>query len=466
MAAVVINTKLRLTSKEKTPSVWLEGQKLAKGGIETGQVLYAHFDKSSRRVVASKTGDADLNDVKAFTVSRRRRNGKEYPLIELRAEELASLFEGVELLRVAIKDGKITIRPHGQQQKVQSRLERLLSKVRNGEKLATGSLFHGGGVLDRALHEGFSEAGLYSSIRVAVEIESKYLDCSLNNNSMLWDDNSIAIESPIESVELSNAPQLDLVVAGIPCTGASISGRTKGKLSCAEEHSSAGALFVYFLNFVLATQPAIVLFENVPPYQKTASYMVIESVLLTAGYDIHTSVLNGNSLGALENRDRLVCVATTKGLDFDFDRIEPVRVKEQTLSEIIDFYPQDSDKWKTYSYLADKEQRDIANGKGFKRQLLDGTNDSCGTIGRGYNKARSTEPFLVSPFGDGKSRLFSPAEHARAKGIPENLVNGVSDTTAHEILGQSVIFPVFQAVGKCIAAQVKEAVTIKHVAAA
>ncbi|BFM18833.1 DNA cytosine methyltransferase (plasmid) [Maricurvus nonylphenolicus] len=466
MTAVVINTKLRLTSKEKTPSVWLEGQKLAKGGIETGQVLYAHFDKSSRRVVASKSGDADLNDVKAFTVSRRRRNGKEHPLIELRAEELASLFEGVEVLRVAIQNGKITIRAHSQQAKVKSRLDRLFEKVLEGKKLDVGSIFHGGGVLDRALHNGFAMSGLQSAIKVAVEIEGKYLDSSLANNPMLWDKDSIAIESPLESVELASAPLLDCVFAGIPCVGASLSGRAKGKLSCAEEHSSAGALFVYFLNFVLATQPAIVVFENVPPYQKTASYMVIESVLLTAGYDIHSTVLNGNTFGALENRDRLVCVATTKGLDFDFDRIEPVRVKEKTLSEILDYYPQDSDKWKTYSYLAEKEQRDMANGKGFKRQLLDGTNDSCGTIGRGYNKARSTEPFVISPFGDGMSRLFSPLEHARVKGIPEDLINGVSDTTAHEILGQSVIYPAFQAVGNCIATQVREAVSMQHVAAA
>lgn len=77
-----------------------------------------------------------------------------------------------------------------------------------------------------------------------------------------------------------------------------------------------------------------------------------------------------------------------------------------------------------------------------------------------------TEPFVISPFGDGMSRLFSPLEHARVKGIPEDLINGVSDTTAHEILGQSVIYPVFQAVGNCIGTQVRETVSMQHVAAA
>jgi len=36
-------------------------------------------------------------------------------------------------------------------------------------------------------------------------------------------------------------------------------------------------------------------------------------------------------------------------------------------------------------------------------------------------------------------RLFTPAEHAAVKSIPARLIaSGISKTTAHEILGQSV----------------------------
>lgn len=45
------------------------------------------------------------------------------------------------------------------------------------------------------------------------------------------------------------------------------------------------------------------------------------------------------------------------------------------------------------------------------------------------------------------SRLLTPAEHARVKGIPLEVIEGVSETVAHEGLGQSVIFPKFEAVG-------------------
>lgn len=75
--------------------------------------------------------------------------------------------------------------------------------------------------------------------------------------------------------------------------------------------------------------------------------------------------------------------------------------------------------------------------------MLTGEETVCGTIGRHYNKRRSTEPFLQrhGTCGTPKARwqrLFSPREHARVKSVPESLIDGVNKTRAHEILGQSV----------------------------
>lgn len=72
--------------------------------------------------------------------------------------------------------------------------------------------------------------------------------------------------------------------------------------------------------------------------------------------------------------------------------------------------------------------------------------ESCGTIGRFYAKCRSTEPFIVNKKDPGLSRILTPREHCRVKGIPQEVIEGLADTTAHEILGQSVIYPAFQAV--------------------
>jgi DNA (cytosine-5)-methyltransferase 1 len=198
--------------------------------------------------------------------------------------------------------------------------------------------------------------------------------------------------------------------------------------------------------------PAICLIENVKEYLNTASMTVIRQVLTALGYELSIKVVSGFEMGSLEKRDRMCLVATTPGacLPVDFDQLKPIREREAQLSDVLEDVPESSESWKPYSYLADKEVRDKKAGKGFARQLLTGEEDGCGVIGRGYAKARSTEPFIVAKHNPELSRLLTVREHARVKTIPESMVEGLSDTKAHEVLGQSVIFTVFEAVGELI----------------
>lgn len=199
--------------------------------------------------------------------------------------------------------------------------------------------------------------------------------------------------------------------------------------------------------------PALVILENVVEYASTAAMIVIRSVLSHLGYQLSETVLDGHSLGSLEKRKRLCLVATTPGVcePVDFNQLVPVRQREEKIADVLEVIPADSGMWKTYDYLADKELRDKAAGKGFARQLLIGGEDGCGVIGRGYAKARSTEPFIVAPHDPRLSRLMTPAEHARVKTIPEKLIEGLGSTRAHEVLGQSVIYCAFVAVGVLMA---------------
>lgn len=441
--ATIVNTKLGEHRGKKR--VWLEGAKLAREGYEPGQ-KYDLVLKDSQVVIR-------VCDTGKFTVSKRTRNGRTMPIIDVSSQELAELFDGVEMLRVFIRQGTIVISAHHQHERVVERVERLFTKLENGEPLSVCSLFHGGGVLDKAIHSGLERSGINSSIAVAVEMEGKYLDASLRNNTELWDDKSIVIESPIQSVNLSRKPpQVDLLVGGIPCTGASRAGRSKNKLwggeigGHAESHESAGALFFNFLQFVEALNPAMVVIENVDTYQKTASMEVIRSVLTSLGYNIQERILDGNEFGVLERRKRLCVVGTSVGIDtFDIREVKPLRQKEACIQDILEPVELDSQRWKSFDYLAEKEKRDKAAGKGFSRQLLTGEESYLGTIGKDYAKCRSTEPFIVHPEQPELSRILTPLEHCRVKGIPSELIEGESDTVAHQILGQSIVFPAFEA---------------------
>lgn len=440
----IINTRLGVN--RGTPRVWLEGKKLISSFVP-GQKIKVHVD-SLKKVVSFFATTSDDYD---YTVSKRERNGRVRPLIEIKDKVLSEIFgEKGALLRVVIKNGSARIEAHGLDKNVTERCLRFCSKIKSGEDLSIGSLFSGGGIIDAAIHKGMKLGGINTYTKFVVEQEQKYLDTMVANQPDLFRSDSILIESKIEAVELRNPPKVDGMVLGIPCTGASRAGITRNKIKAAEFHDEAGACFFYALQLIGLCQPAFIIIENVKEYLKTTSMAVIQSVLKTWGYELQFAVFNGVKFGTLENRDRMVLMAVTKGLNsFDIESVKPVVENTKKVSDILEVIDSDDERWKTYEYLATKEIRDRDEGKGFRRQLLDGTESSVPTIRRLYHKAGSTDPFLKHSDGL-RSRLFTALEHSRIKGIPADSIHGVSNTTAHEILGQSVCFPVFLALGRSI----------------
>ncbi|MBL1267701.1 MAG: DNA cytosine methyltransferase [Halomonas sp.] len=421
--------------------LWLEGNRLARTGITPGQRFNLVAGRKSLTLQFTEDG--------AYKVSRRKRGEVELPVIDITAAELAQALGKVERVRVVVRGNRVDITIHHHDLAESDRMGRLLQSLTKGEPLEIGSIAHGAGVLDHAIHTGLADVGMPSRLAFANELEGAYLEASLANNPV-WDEDSIAIQGPMEEVEWHKLPFIHLLCAGLPCTGASLSGRAKNKLDRAEAHETAGSLFIAFMNAIQTLRPAMVLLENVPQYQTTASMTVIRSVLSSIGYDVHETILDGYAMGSLERRNRLCMLAVSKGIEVDLEALEPVRQRETLIAEVLEPFQAVQDRFKPNSYLADKEARDLAAGKGFRRQLLDGSEGSLGTIGRGYSKARSTEPFLRHPDDSGQSRLLTKAEHARVKTVPEMLVQGLSETVSHELLGQGVVHCAFRAVGRLI----------------
>lgn len=443
----IINAKIG--ESKGVSRVFMEGRHLLTAGVQIGKKYSIKSDKVARRLelIEVQSGFAG----KCISVSKRERNGIVHPVIDLRSEQIREVFEDDHKVRVAIRRGRIVITALQIQTKIRERLKRMKDKLERGAKLAVASIFHGGGIADRAVHSGLMRSGVGSFIQVGVEIEGEYLDSSMRNNSELWTEDSIAIESDVRDVWLGdNTPQCDVLIAGVPCLGASRAGRSRLKLEHAECHDGAGALFVDYLNWLRHVNPCVAILENVGEYANTASMAVIRSVFSHLGYKVHEAILDGWDFGTLERRKRLVVVAMTPGIgdSFSFENLKQNRVRESCINDILDEVPLDDPSWKDYEYLAKKEARDIAHGKGFMRQLLTGEEDGCGVLSRGYKRGRSTEPYLLHPENPALSRLFTKAEHERLKGMPAGITDGVSETTGHQICGQSVSFPKFVSVGE------------------
>ncbi|WP_231115680.1 DNA cytosine methyltransferase [Pseudomonas monteilii] len=408
----IINAKIG--ESKGVSRVFMEGRHLLTAGIQIGKKYSIKSDKIARRLelIEVPTGFAG----KCISVSKRERNGVVHPVIDLRSEKIREVFEDDHKVRVAIRRGRIVITALQIQTKIRERLKRMKEKLERGQKLAVASLFHGG-VLDRALHSGMVKSGVGSFVQVGVEMESDYLDCSIRNNGDIWTEDSIAIHSDVRDVYLSeNTPLCEILVGGIPCVGASKSGRSKNKLAFAESHNDAGALFVEYLNWLRHVNPCIAIIENVGEYANTASMSVIRSVFTHLGYVVHEAVLDGWDFGTLEHRKRLVVVAITPGIgdSFSFDNLKVNKVRESCINAIIDQVPLNDGSWKEYSYLAEKEVRDLAAGKGFARQLLTGEEDGCGTLG-----CQSPE-YRAVPGAPRGSKAQQAFQHGRAREAERN----------------------------------------------
>jgi DNA (cytosine-5)-methyltransferase 1 len=430
---------LKLSQNRGHKRVWLEGRRLADAGFLPGIHYGISINEATKALTICISGGHRV-------VSHKKTGSGDVPVIDLNNSELDGLFGEVSRIKVVIRNKSIEVTVHPDDQAVIERLTRLANKIKCSDPVNIGSLAHGGGIMDHALHEGLDRAGVSSRLSFAIEIEHDYLESSLRNNS-IWDKDGLAICAPMEEVEPSILPKIEFLAAGLPCTGASLSGRTKNSLKFAEQHETAGRLFTAFLSIVKSCNPATIILENVPLYSTTISMHIIRDCLTHWGYEVHEHIVGPDIGQSLETRERMVMVAITRGIDFDWRALMPVRKKEQNLGEILDEVAADAPVWSEYSYLKDKEVRDISAGKGFRMQILGPEAKAVGTIGRGYSKVRSTEPKIQHPEVAGLMRQLSPAEHARVKTVPASLIAGLGQTTAHEILGQGVVHSAFIAIG-------------------
>lgn len=441
-------TKLA-SDKRGNPRIWIEGRKLETAGFLPQARYRMTVDKEACRIVLALDSHGDR------TVSRRKRRGTENPIIDIANAGALRSFEGIKTLRIDFTKGTLTIEPSAVEARRHRRELRTKSRLDSNSALRTGSVSTGLGVLSHAIHEGLANAGKTSELAFSVEIDQEYQDLCAERNPA-WHPSTVAINMPLQEFAfdhdaIGRIEEVDILEAGIPCTAHSIAGRSKKKLAMPEHDPVAGHLVVGFLAIVAATNPSIVLVENVPQYAESASFSILCNQLREWHYDVTHVILKGEDFDCLEHRHRMALLATSKGMKADIiSAVKKDQKNELTVGSILEDVPEDSNVWSEMSYLKDKEKRDRIAGKGFRMQILGPEDKKVGTIGRGYAKIRSTEPKLRHPTNPDLLRQFTPTEHARIKGIPEEMVKDLGITTAHEMLGQSIVAAPFRALGEAI----------------
>lgn len=429
------------------PRIFFDGLQAVRAGFAPGEKF--NVDVDGARVVITKADDGSR------VVSARRKNDEDLPVIDLNSAELKAVFEGMDAIRVVVGQGRVYLLPIASEARKVERMGRLKKRLAAGEPLAAGSLAHGGGVLASAIHTGLHDAGIRCDLVFANEIREDLMVHAMEANDV-WSDRTAALAVPMQELAqdewlMSQLPKLDLLEMGLPCSGASLAGHTKKGLGKMEDHAEVGHLVYSALAILSKTNPAVVLFENVERYADTASAQILRHQLRDMGYITHEAVLDGADFGCLEKRERWCMVAVTKGIEFSFENLAPALRVVRTLSVALDpSIGLDDPRWREVAYLKAKRVRNESTGDGFKMQFITPESVSVPTLRKGYFKGGSTDARLVHPTESNLSRLLTAAEHARVKGVPAELVDGLSETTAHELLGQGIVYEPFRAAGERI----------------
>lgn len=445
------------------PRVWFEGSAPARAGFVHGARFSVQPHPTESGLVIS------LNDSGERRVSKKTySSGREVPVLDINSKEDLAALQGCESIRVVFSEGRVYLSPLASEQRRVRRLSRLRDKLQAGQSLAVAGVCAGGGVLSHAVHAGLDDAGVATRLALHNEIREDLVEHASEHNETI-DEDTVLLQMPLQELAFDDAllkrvGEVDLMELGLPCSGASVAGRAKRSLSLPEAHPDVGHLVVGALALIAKLNPVACIFENVVPYASSASAHLIRQQLRDFGYETHEIELFGPDFGELEARKRWCLVAVSKGIEFDLPALKPEPFVVRRLGDVLE--PPDSPalRWSPMEGLKAKRSRDAAAGKGFKMQVFDGSETYIGTLTKGISKNRSTDPKIQHPREPQLLRVPTAREHARCKGVPEHLVDGLSHTTAHELLGQGIVYRPFRQVAKHVGQALRQWATRQRAA--
>lgn len=431
--------------------IYIDSHGITQGGFLPGMTYNRVVDTLNKRITLNVDPDG------CYVVSKKVESGRVLPIIDIRNNDVLGVFNGLEVVRIVVTDNVIYILPLASDVKRHERLTKLKSNL-DSKFLTTAGISFGAGILDHALHAGLKDSGIDSQLLLANEIDEGYLNHAIAHNDV-WNTDTIGIAAPMQELcadesAMRRLPRVDVLAAGIPCSGASRAGKSKRKLAMMEDHPSVGHLVASAIMLINRMNPAVVIIENVMAYSETASAQILRHHLAGNGYQVSEVVLSSQDFGTLENRVRWFLVAATNGIQINLDDLAPKLRAVRKVGDVLEDIEPDSESWRDFDYLKVKQVRDQEKGNGFGMQVITPDSTSCPVLRKGYAKGGSTDPLLQHPTDPNLLRQLTVIEHARIKEVPEHLISGMSNTDGHAVLGQGIAYvPVralFQRIGSCL----------------
>ncbi|MDR2561979.1 MAG: DNA cytosine methyltransferase [Holophagales bacterium] len=272
----------------------------------------------------------------------------------------------------------------------------------------------------------------------------------------------------IASVNANDIPNFDVLCAGFPCQPFSISGKQKGFAD------TRGTLFFEICRIIEAKRPSVVFLENVKHlihHDGGRTLGVILEKLNDLGYLTEWRLLNAKDFGVPQNRERIVIIASEKGL-FNFNWMPKTESKK-----LLNFLDKDG----PFEYLDPKEYTLIENPitqkesglcfVGYRNKTIRkvGTRPGTEHLSRVHKQpnriysAMGMHPTLPSQETSGRYWVLMPDNRVRKltidecfriMGFPSDFLRPSSLGEQYRQIGNSVCVPMIASVADAIKRQV------------
>jgi DNA (cytosine-5)-methyltransferase 1 len=410
--------------------IWIQGCNLTAANFTRGNNYKVVYNYDTKTIILTISDGITGRKVSG----RKKPDGSYSPIVDLSNASLVDVTGGAKRIRADFYENEIHITIH-HHETARFLREASLKKNLNEGTITKGVLCAGIGVSAAASHDAFIHSGIKASTEFVVDRERKYLDTLVQNNHVVTNNTQI-FEATLEEIEPSLLKPVNLLEVSLPCTGHSISGRSKLGLKYAEEHSTDATAIFGLIKVVEFCNPAVVVSENVTLARNSQTYILLKGLLELLGYNISETELDSEDTKSLQNRKRYWLVATSIGLTnvdlTNFPKFEP---KYNKLLDMLDDNIPDT-MWRSTAEKIRKAAVNKANGKGFGFNLVTGDATTISTIGKGYQKSRGTEPHLSGQRDT--MRLLTPTEICKSQCIPAHLIANTVAQTAYEGIGQSI----------------------------
>jgi len=255
----------------------------------------------------------------------------------------------------------------------------------------------------------------------------------------------------LNTIDVSNIPQHNILCGGFPCQPFSIAGEKKG---FDDERSN---VFWKIVEILQKHTPEIIVLENVKnlkSHDKGNTYKVIKSRLESIGYHIKTSILDTNKITAIpQHRERIYIIGFRDKEKYDKFNFE---FPEQEQGKIIDFLEKDvpekyyyTDRFKVYPEVEENVTKNITENVLYQYRryyVRENKSNCCPTLTANMGGGGHNVPLLKDNKG---IRKLTPRECFNLQGFPRDYkLPNLCDSALYKLAGNAVSVPVVELIVK------------------